>query len=217
MRPMRVTTSSVQLLRSSAMTTSYPAWSSSTAVCEPMKPAPPVSKTECAMKVLLVCWFWSGRTGASAPMKEHRAFRAPARVVTKGLLETKGFKTSYTLCCVVIDAFTARSREFKFIVRSKDCLCVCAAAADLSHGRTLMLLHFRAKAAAFREAETMQDLGEICMAQRSRGKTSEISGGRRRVRKSKNVVFGGVLFLFSFAAERKEAAGGKKGKRSPHQ
>ena len=62
----------------------------------------------------------------------------------------------------------------------------------------------------------MQHLGEICMAQRSRGKTSEISGGRRRVRKSKNVVFDGVFFLFSFAAERKEAAGGmRKGERIP--
>ena len=31
-------------------------------------------------------------------------------------------------------------------------------------------MHFRAKAAALRGAETMQHLGEICMAQRSRGK-----------------------------------------------
>ena len=59
-------------------------------------------------------------------------------------------------------------------------------------------LHFRAKAAAKREAETMQHLGEISTAQRSRGKTSEISCGRRRVRKSKNVVFGGVSFPLFF-------------------
>ena len=68
-------------------------------------------------------------------------------------------------------------------------------------------LHFRAKAAAGREAETMQYLGEICAAQRSRGKTSEISCGRRRVRKSKNVVFGGVFGYFCRRGQKYPAPG----------
>ena len=68
-------------------------------------------------------------------------------------------------------------------------------------------MHFRAKAAAKREAETMQHLGEVCMAQRSRGKTSEISGGRRRVRDFQTVGLNGVFGYFCRRGQKYPAPG----------
>ena len=45
-------------------------------------------------------------------------------------------------------------------------------------------MHFRARAAAEREAKTMQHLGEVCMAQRSRGKSRQDT---RRVKARKEI------------------------------
>ena len=73
-----------------------------------------------------------------------KSFRAPARVTLatapksdqKVCLKPKVSRlpARYGLWLSIV--CTARSRDFFFIVRSKDRLCVCAAAADLCHGRS---------------------------------------------------------------------------------
>ena len=61
---------------------------------------------------------------------------ATAPKVTKGLLETKGFKTSYALCCVRVVNFVPHGHgDLTLSCGQKDRLCVYSAAADLSHGR----------------------------------------------------------------------------------
>ena len=53
----------------------------------------------------------------------------------------------------------------------------------------------------------MQHLGEICMAQRSRGKTSRISGRRRRVRDFQTAGLNGVFGYFCRREQKYPAPG----------